>query len=100
MLKNLGEALEGCLARHLAAKRHKQTQKTVDEHSPIWHAPRSAKRSPKVERLQQAYREERLACYEQVMAVPQARHESSSHRRAGGNWPQYGQSMVGGSNAS
>ncbi len=69
MLKNLGEALEGCLARHLAAKRQKQTQETVDEHSPIQHASRSVRRSPKVERLQQAYREERLACYEQVMAL-------------------------------
>lgn len=69
ILKNLGEALEGCLARHLAAKRQKQTQETVDAHSPIQHAPRSVRRSPKVERLQQAYREERLACYEQVMAL-------------------------------
>jgi transposase len=69
ILKNLGEALEGCLARHLAAKRQKQTQETVDEHRPIGHTPGSVKRSPKVERLQQAYREERLACYEQVMAL-------------------------------
>lgn len=68
MVKNLRDALEGCLARHLAAKRQKQTQETVDEHSPIQHAPRLVKHSPKVERLQQAYREERLACYEQVMA--------------------------------
>src|SRR3984893_7993732 len=69
ILKNLGEELEGCLARHLAAKRQKQTQETVDEHSPIQHAPRSVRRSPKVERLQQAYREERLARYEQVVAL-------------------------------
>ena len=66
--KNLREALEGCLARHLAAKRQKQTQETVDTHSPIEHAPRSVRRSPKVEHLQQAYREERLARYEQVVA--------------------------------
>ena len=69
MIKNLGEALEGCLARHLAAKRQKQTQKTLEEHLPIEEAPRSIKRSPKVERLQRAYREERLACYEQVVAL-------------------------------
>ena len=69
ILKNLGEALEGCLARHLAAKRQKQTQKTLEEHLPIEEAPRSIRRSPKVERLQQAYREERLACYEQVVAL-------------------------------
>ncbi|EFH85218.1 ISL3 family transposase [Ktedonobacter racemifer] len=69
LLKNLGEALEGLLARHLAIKRKKQTQETLDEHIPIWHATRSVRRSPKMERLQQAYREERLACYEQVVAL-------------------------------
>ncbi len=52
ILKNLGEALEGCLSRHLAAKRRKQTQKTLEEHLPMGKAPRSTRRSPKVERLQ------------------------------------------------
>jgi len=69
MLKNLGEALEGCLARHFATKRKAQTQKTLEEHLPIEQAPRSVRRSPQVERLQQAYREERLARYEQVVAL-------------------------------
>lgn len=45
ILKNLGEALEGCLARHLAAKRKAQTQKTLEEHLPIEEAPRSTRRS-------------------------------------------------------
>lgn len=67
--KNLGEALEGRLARHLAAKRHKQTQEMLEEHNSIWEVPRSARRSPKVARRQQAYREERLARYEQVVAL-------------------------------
>ena len=61
--------MEGCLARHLAAKRQKQTQETVDQHRPIEHAPRAVRRSPQVERLQQAYRAERQACYEQVVAL-------------------------------
>lgn len=69
ILKNLGEALEGCLARHLASKRHKQTQEMLEEHNLIGEVPRSARRSPKVERRQQAYREERLARYEQVVAL-------------------------------
>ena len=69
ILKNLGEALEGLLARHLAAKRKTQTQETLEEHLPIEEAPRSARRSPKVELRQQAYREERLARYEQVVAL-------------------------------
>src|SRR5947207_4138974 len=55
VLKNLGEALEGLLARHLAVKRQKKTQETLDQHIPIWSVTRSVRRSPKVERLQQAY---------------------------------------------
>jgi transposase len=69
MLKNLGEVLEGLLARHLATKRRKNIQETLEEHIPIEPASRSLRRSPKVERLQQAYREERLARYEQVVAL-------------------------------
>jgi DNA-binding transcriptional regulator YiaG len=69
ILKNLGEALEGLLARHLATKRQKNIQETLEEHLPIEHASRSARRSPNVERFQQAYREERLARYEQVVAL-------------------------------
>jgi len=69
ILKNLGEALEGLLARHLAAKRKKKTQATLDEYIPIGRLAQSVRRSPKVERLQQARREERLACYEQVVAL-------------------------------
>jgi hypothetical protein len=66
--KNVGEVLEGCLARHLAAKRKKQTQDTLEQHTPIEEAPRVVKLSPKVAQLQQTYREERLVCYEQVVA--------------------------------
>lgn len=68
MLKNLKEALEGLLARHLAAKRTEKTQKTLDEPIPIEGAIRSVRRSPKLERLQQARREERLAAYSHVVA--------------------------------
>lgn len=71
MLKNLGEALEGCLARHLAAKRKTQMQEPLEECAPLGQAPRSVRRSPKVERQQLAYREERLARYEQVVALRQ-----------------------------
>ncbi|HEX4203017.1 MAG TPA: ISL3 family transposase [Ktedonobacteraceae bacterium] len=69
ILKNLGEALEGCLARHLAAKRKAQTQKTLEEHASLGEAPPSVRRSPSVEQKQKAYREERLARYEQIMAL-------------------------------
>jgi transposase len=95
ILKNLGEALEGLLARHLAAKRKKKTQETLDEHIPIWGATRSVRGSPKVERLQQARREERLACYEQVVALRKLGMSQAAKALAGGRWPQHGEQMVG-----
>lgn len=69
ILKNLGEAVEGCVARHLAVKRKAHPPDILEDHLPIEQAPRAVRRSPKVERLQQAYREERLARYEQVVAL-------------------------------
>jgi transposase len=45
ILKNLGEVLEGLLARHLATKRQKKIQETLEEHIPIEHATRSLRRS-------------------------------------------------------
>jgi transposase len=69
LLKNLGEAVEGLLARHLAAHRKKETQATPDEQTSVWHAIRAAKLSPQLEQLQRVRREERLARYEQVIAL-------------------------------
>ena len=68
LLKNLGEAVEGLLARHLAAHRTKETQATQDEQTAVWHAIRAAKVSPQLEQLQRVRREERLARYERVIA--------------------------------
>lgn len=69
LLKNLGEASEGLLAHHLAAERKRQTPATLDEQAPVWQSKRAVRSSPKLERLQQARREERLAHYEQVIAL-------------------------------
>jgi transposase len=69
LVKNLGEAVEGLLARHLAAQRKKETQIVPDELAPAWLQKGSARRPPKLEQLQQARREERLARYEQVIAL-------------------------------
>lgn len=85
LLKNLGEALEGCLARHLAAKRKLQTQGLFEQHTPIAVLPRTARRSPQVERLQQAYRAERLACYEQVVALRKLGWSHATIARAAGS---------------
>jgi transposase len=70
LLKNLGEALEGLLAHHLAAQWTRQTQTTMSEGTPSgWRPKRAIRSSPKLEYLQQARREERLAHYEQVIAL-------------------------------
>jgi len=69
LLKNLGEAVEGLLAHHLAVQRKRQTQATEGEVAPVWQSKRTARSSPKLERLQQHRREERLAHYEQVIAL-------------------------------
>lgn len=69
ILKNLAEAVEGLLARHLAAQRKKETQVVPDELAPSWLQNGYARWPPKLEQLQQARREERLARYEQVIAL-------------------------------
>ncbi|HEY6406808.1 MAG TPA: transposase, partial [Ktedonobacteraceae bacterium] len=69
LLKNLGEALEGVLARHLAVRR---TRLTEDE-GPTPRLPAQPKcppkLSPKEAELSQAKREERLALYQHVVAL-------------------------------
>src|SRR5436853_2813904 len=69
LLKNLREAVEGLAAHHLAAHRKRQTQAVESEVAPVWQSKRAARLSPKLERLQQHRREERLAHYEQVLAL-------------------------------
>jgi hypothetical protein len=59
VMKNLEEALEGLLARHLTTHRKKEAQAS-DELAQVW-LPKSTKRTPKLQQLQQARREERLA---------------------------------------
>jgi len=69
LLKNLGEALEGVLARHLAAHRARMTRDegpTPLQPAQPRHPPKA---SPKEAQLSQAKREERLACYQQVVAL-------------------------------
>lgn len=47
LLKNLGEALEGLLAHHLATERKRQTQTTVDSQAPVWRSKRVVRSFPK-----------------------------------------------------
>ncbi len=67
LMKNLGEALEGFLAHHLARERKRQTDIMLDSQAQVWQSKRATRSSPMLERLQQSRREERLAHYEQVV---------------------------------
>ncbi len=69
LLKNLGEALEGVLARHLAAQRKRQTEKARVTPPPTSPASPPPHLLPKSVVLSQAKREERLAQYQQVVAL-------------------------------
>jgi len=69
VLKNLRESLEGLLARHLANQCKQQTHTMLDEQASVWQPKRATRSSPTLERLQQSRREERLAHYEQVIAL-------------------------------
>jgi transposase len=69
LLKNLREDLEGLLAHHLATQRKRQTPAMVGMVAPVWQSKRAPRSSPKLERRKLARREERLAHYEQVIAL-------------------------------
>lgn len=69
LLKNLGEALEGVLARHLSAHRSRQTEKGRATPLPTEHDPSPPQLSSKKGTLSQAKREERLAQYQHVVAL-------------------------------
>ena len=67
--KNLGEALEGVLARHLAAHRNSQAQKSRATPLSNAQSQQPPELGPKEAELSQAKREERLARYQQVVAL-------------------------------
>lgn len=69
LLKNLREDVEGLLAHHLAAQCKRQTQATEGALAPVWQSQRATRSSPKLERRKLARREERLAHYEQAIAL-------------------------------
>jgi transposase len=69
ILKNLGEALEGVLARHLAAYRRGQTEKFSATPLSDAQSKQPPKLSPKATKQSQAKREERLSQYKQVVTL-------------------------------
>ena len=71
VLQNLGETLEGVLARHLAAHRNCQAVKISVTPLQGGQSKQPPKQSPKEAELCQAKREERLAQYQQVVSLRQ-----------------------------
>jgi transposase len=71
LLQNLGEALEGMLARHLASHRNRQAEQFSAMPLAEAQTRQPAKLSPKESQQKQARREERLAQYQQVVALRQ-----------------------------
>jgi transposase len=69
IVNNLREALEGVLARHLAAHRRSQAEKSSVTPLSDAQSKQPPKQSPKATKQSQAKREERLAQYEQVVAL-------------------------------
>jgi transposase len=69
VIKNLGEALEGLLARHLAAHRTRLTKESRATPLSPTQFGQPPKLSSKETELSQAKREERLARYQQVVAL-------------------------------
>lgn len=68
MLKNLREALEALLAQHLTVHRKKQTQIMTTQQGPAIPEKQPIRSAQQVH-LQRLHREERLAKYEQVLAL-------------------------------
>src|SRR6266567_4166423 len=69
LLKNLGEALEGVLARHLAAHRTSLTEKLSPRPLETTQPRPSPKLSPRAIQQSKAKREERLAHYQHVVTL-------------------------------
>src|SRR5258708_11248145 len=69
LLKNLGEALEDLLARHLSASRKQQVQQALEEQTPAWLPERKARRSQTSEALPSVYQQDRMARYQQVIKL-------------------------------
>lgn len=69
LLKNLGEALEDLLARHLSASRKRQIEVALEEQAPAWRETRQAGDSRKAEEGPSAYQQDRLARYQQMIQL-------------------------------
>ena len=69
LLKNLGEAVEDLLARHLSTSRKRQIEVALQEQAPAWLPERTARHSQTSEDLPSAYQQDRLARYQQMIQL-------------------------------
>src|SRR5260370_13331533 len=69
LLKNLGEALEDLLARHLSASRKRQVEAALKEQTPAWQETRHPRRSRTPEEDLSPYQQDRLARHQQMIQL-------------------------------
>src|SRR5260370_14574935 len=69
MIKNLGEAVEDLLTRHLSASRKRQVEAALEEQTPAWQETRQPRRSRTPEEGLSPYQQDRLARYQQMIQL-------------------------------
>ena len=69
LLKNLGEAVEDLLTRHLSASRKRQVEAALEEPTPAWQETRQPRRSRTPEEGLSLYQQDRLARYQQMFQL-------------------------------
>ena len=69
LLKNLREAVEDLLARHLSASRKHQVEVALEEQAPDWLPERDARCSQTPEALPSVYQQDRMALYHQMIEL-------------------------------
>jgi transposase len=86
LMKNLGEAVEDLLARHLSASRKHQVEVALEEQTPAWRETRQARCSQKPEEILSVYQQDRRALYQQVISLrEQAMTQSAIAQQIGIN---------------
>jgi hypothetical protein len=76
--KNLGEAVEDLLARHLSASRKHQIEVALEEQTPAWRETRPTRYSQQPEEILSVYQQDRRALYQQVISLREQRMTQSA----------------------
>jgi transposase len=86
LLKNLGEAVEDLLARHLSASRKRQVEAALEEQTPAWLLERTARRSHTPEDLPSAY--------QQMIQLHEQRDDTGRYRPTDWCQPEHGPTLA------